>query len=114
LGRALELPQSVSPAATTASGAYFTDGSNPLTGQQQIERRETQPPIKPPAGNSIEIHVTPKPDGAAPADPANAKPTAQNKQPIMPVNSPDAPLELTTVVVSDGSSHSAANPSPPR
>jgi hypothetical protein len=86
-----------------------------------IIQQNAQPnPANPGQSNSIEIYLSPKPDPNAgpqaapdPANPSTAlapgrKPMTSNRRPII---DPDAPLELTSVVVTD-SSHNTSNAQP--
>jgi general secretion pathway protein D len=134
LGRVLELPPGVIPGQSTASGAFISNGSSPISPQMRmaaptpvqfppgtIIQQNAQPnPANPGQSNSIEIYLSPKPDPNAgpqaapdPANPSTAlapgrKPMTSNRRPII---DPDAPLELTSVVVTD-SSHNTSNAQP--
>jgi general secretion pathway protein D len=138
LGRVLELPPGVIPGQSTASGAYMSNASSPISPQMRmaspapipntiqfppgtIVQQNAQPnPANPGQSNSIEIYLSPKPDPTAgpqaAQDPVNTppalapgrKPMTSNRRPII---DPDAPLELTSVVVTDNSS-STSNSQP--
>jgi hypothetical protein len=84
------------------------------------------PPNSQPPTNSIEIYLSPKPDATAspqtpvdplstpaatPVVPGRIRPISSNQKQPGPVIDPDAPLELTSVVVSSTPTSSSSSSS---
>jgi general secretion pathway protein D len=126
LGKLLDArPGSVTRPSDTASGAYLSKGTAAFS-QSDIPmakqaNRASLPgePGQAPASNSIELYLAPTPDTtagpqAAPdpkvpgAVPLVARPNSSLQKPKLPAIDPNAPLELTTEVISDSKSQTAS------
>ena len=115
LGRILDLPPGVIPGQSTASSAFVTNDGPAIIPLMQMTTPGAQPTQ--PQSNSIEIYLSPKPDptaGPQAAPDPNAFPAlAPGRKPISssrrPIIDPNAPLELTTEVVTDSASASSTS-----
>lgn len=129
LGRVLDVPPGVKPAATMASGAYISDGTPPVSPPQAHIVQPASPPpgpatAQPKSSNSIEIYLAPVdsptpdttagPQAAPDPSPSVAQPQISRNNSFwqkLPVD-PNSPLQLTSVVITDASTKQATPSSP--
>jgi general secretion pathway protein D len=120
LGKALDLPPGLVPGQTTASRASVLDGIPPVIQHNPATSYAAQAPGRQPQSSPF-APFTRQRDGSAGPQPAPdpntaggaastggvaspVKPISSNKKPKAPAIDPNAPLELTSDVVSDSQS----------